>query len=54
MWGLFAVIDIFWFAAGGAAVWFFREPITRWYKGAEDYAGMLKDKAEVILNSVKK
>lgn len=51
---MFAVIDIVWFVAGGAAVWFGREPITRWYKGAEDYAGALKGKAESILNAVKK
>ncbi len=51
---MFAVIDIAWFIAGGALIWFCREPVTRWYKGAEDYAGMLKDKAESIINSVKK
>lgn len=36
------------FLAGGAAIWFFREPITKWYKGAEDYAGMLKDKLDAL------
>jgi len=51
---MFALIDIVWFIAGGAAVWYGREPITRYYKGAEDYAGMLKDKAEAILNAAKK
>lgn len=51
---MFAMIDILWFVAGGAAVWFGREPITRYYKGAEDYAGMLKDKAESIINAAKK
>jgi hypothetical protein len=51
---MFAMIDIVWFIAGGAAVWFGREPITRYYKGAEDYAGALKDKAEAILAAVKK
>jgi len=54
MWGLFAVIDLFWFAAGFAVCYFFREPVVRWYKGAEDYYGALKDKAEAMLNSVKK
>jgi hypothetical protein len=54
MWGLFAVIDLFWFAAGFALCYFFREPVVRWYKGAEDYYGAMKDKAESILNSVKK
>lgn len=42
------------FIAGGAAIWFGREPIIKWYKGAEDYAGALKDKAEAIINSIKK
>jgi len=51
---MFAMIDVLWFVAGGAAVWFGREPITRWYKGAEDYWGALKDKAEAALNAVKK
>lgn len=51
---MFAMVDILWFIAGGAVVWFFREPITKYYKGAEDYAGALKDKAEAILNAVKK
>ena len=37
------------FVAGGAAVWFGREPITKWYKGAEDYALELKAKAEAML-----
>lgn len=37
------------FVAGGAAVWFGREPITKWYKGAEDYALDLKAKAEALL-----
>jgi hypothetical protein len=51
---MFAMIDIVWFIAGGAVIWFFREPVTRWYKGAEDYAGALKDKAEKIINAAKK
>lgn len=37
------------FIAGGAAVWFGKEPITKWYKGAEDYALDLKAKAEDLL-----
>lgn len=35
-------------AAGGAAVWFGRDPITLWYKGAEDYVGALNDKIKAI------
>jgi hypothetical protein len=51
---MFAWVDIVWFIAGGAAVWFGREPITRWYKGAEDYAGALKAKADAIIDAAKK
>jgi hypothetical protein len=51
---MFAMVDILYFIAGGAVIWFFREPITRWYKGAEDYYGALKDKAEAMLNAAKK
>jgi hypothetical protein len=51
---MFAWIDLLWFAGGFAACWFGREPITRYYKGAEDYYGAMKDKAEAILNAAKK
>jgi len=51
---MFALVDILYFVAGGALIWFFREPVTRWYKGAEDYYGAMKDKAEAILAKVKK
>jgi hypothetical protein len=51
---MFAMVDILYFIAGGAVIWFFREPVTRWYKGAEDYYGAMKDKAEAILNAAKK
>jgi hypothetical protein len=50
---MFAMIDIFWFLAGGAAIWFGREPITKWYKGAEDYIGMLEDKIRAIKGTAK-
>lgn len=36
------------FVAGGALVWFGREPITLWYKGAEDYVGTLNDKIRAL------
>lgn len=36
------------FVAGGALVWFCREPVTLWYKGAEDYVGGLNDKIREI------
>lgn len=51
---MFALIDIIYFVAGGALIWFCREPVTRWYKGAEDYYGAMKDKAEAVLSAVKK
>lgn len=33
---------------GGALIWFAREPVTLWYKGAEDYVGALNDKIKAI------
>lgn len=51
---MFAMIDVLYFAGGFALCWFAREPVTKFYKGAEDYAGMLKDKAESIINAAKK
>ena len=45
---LTALGDIIVFIAGGALVWFCRDPVTRWYKGAEDYVGALEDKIRAI------
>lgn len=36
------------FVAGGALIWFCKEPLTLWYKGAEDYVGALNDKIKAI------
>lgn len=36
------------FVAGGALIWFFREPVTVWYKGAEDQIGALNDKIQKL------
>jgi hypothetical protein len=36
------------FVAGGALIWFYREPVTIFYKGAEDYIGILNDKIKAI------
>lgn len=36
------------FAAGGALIWFCKEPILLWYKGAEDYIGALNDKIRAV------
>lgn len=50
---MFALVDILYFVAGGALIWFAREPVTRWYKGAEDYVGALEDKIRAIKGAVK-
>lgn len=36
------------FIAGGALIWFCKEPIMRWYKGAEDYVGELEDQVRSL------
>lgn len=36
------------FVAGGALIWFCREPVTVWYKGAENYIGALNDKIQKL------
>lgn len=36
------------FVAGGALIWFFREPVTVWFKGAEDYVGSLNEKIQKL------
>lgn len=48
MFAWFAMIDIFWFSAGFAVCWFFREPVTVWYKGVEDQIGALNDKIQKL------
>lgn len=35
-------------AGGGCAVWKYKDPMLLWYKGAEDYVGMLNDKIQKI------
>jgi hypothetical protein len=42
------MIDIFWFAAGFAVCWFFREPLFSWYKTTEDRIGELNDKIQKL------
>lgn len=36
------------FVSGGALIWFCKDPVTLWYKGAEDYIGALNDKITKI------
>lgn len=50
---MFALVDILYFVAGGALIWFSRDPVTRWYKGAEDYVGALEDKIRAIKAAAK-
>lgn len=35
-------------AAGGALIWFCKDKVTLWYKGAEDYVGILEDKIRAL------
>ena len=45
---MFAMVDILYFAGGFALCWFAREPVTVWYKGAEDQIGKLNDKIQAL------
>jgi hypothetical protein len=45
---MFVLGAILGFVGGGAVIWFFREPVTVWYKGAEDYVGALNDKIQKL------
>ncbi len=36
------------FVGGGALIWFCKEPILLWYKGAEDRIGDLNDRIKAI------
>lgn len=36
------------FIAGGALIWFARDPLTLWYKGAENQIGALNDKIKAL------
>lgn len=46
------VSGILGFVTGGAIIWFFKDPILKWYKGAEDFAQSLKDKADKIKSAL--
>ncbi|MDE5451343.1 hypothetical protein GWE18_00435 [Bradyrhizobium sp. CSA112] len=45
---MFVFGSVLGFVAGGALIWFCREPVTVWYKGAENYVGALNDKINAI------
>ncbi|WP_165435468.1 hypothetical protein [Bradyrhizobium sp. Leo121] len=36
------------FAAGGALIWFCKDKVLLWYKGAEDRIGQLNDQIEKL------
>jgi len=36
------------FVAGGALIWFAKDPVTRWYKGAERFIGDLEDQVRSL------
>ena len=36
------------FGAGGAVVWFFKDHLITWWKGAEHMARVLEDKARAL------
>lgn len=48
MFALTFIGDVAVFVAGGALVWFFKDPLLKFYKGAEDYVAYLKDKIEKV------
>lgn len=48
-----ALIDIFVFAAGGAAGWFGKDTLTKWWQGAAAFATNLEAKAAAIKAAVK-
>lgn len=41
------------FVSGGALIWFCKDTILRWYKGAEDFAGQLDDQARALRQRLK-
>lgn len=48
MFALTFIGDIFVFIAGGALVWFMKDKIVAWWKGAEAFAQSLKAKAAAV------
>jgi hypothetical protein len=48
------MVDILWFVAGGALVWFCKDALIKYWKGAEKFAQDLKAKADAISSAVKK
>jgi len=54
--GVFAMVDLLWFAAGFAVCWHFKDwfvgvgrKLVAWWKGAKSYADVLEAKAKDLL-----
>lgn len=45
---MFVLGSILGFVAGGALIWFCKEPVTKWYKGAEDFIGDLEEQVRSL------
>lgn len=41
------------FVGGGALIWFCKDPVTKWYKGAEDFVGEVGDQARSLKDRLK-
>jgi hypothetical protein len=41
------------FLAGGGLIWFCKDPVTRWYKGAENFVGDLEDQVRALRQRLK-
>lgn len=41
------------FLSGGMLIWFCKDPLTRWYKGAEDFVGDVGDQARSLKDRLK-
>jgi len=38
----------------GVLIWFCKDPVTRWYKGAENFIGDLEEKVRALKATLKK
>lgn len=51
---MFALIDIVWFAAGGALIWFFKTQIQSLVIGVNAVSAKLHAEADALVAAVKK
>jgi len=54
MFALTFIGDIIVFIAGGALIWFCKDPIQKFFLGAESFATKLRDKANAVATAAKK